>query len=269
MKSKTKLIIRDPKHSEYRFIKALLKINVDCIKILSLMVSIFFSFTLVCSVIALVSSFIIVKTGLFFVGTLVTLIGIIIINILLILMFINFTFNRKSDKKKFIYVFISGLVISGLGIGLTFIGSLGFNVVKDDEKLMKDGTIEIDMTDNLAIGPEFDYELKEADIDNVKIEYQVSKYCDVDQHNTVNIIGDYNLIYPISNCDNPMELLRGFIDKFNDKEIIDINSPIIDGSISNLTIYASKENIAKLKSNNDKYYNYKQTLEDYENRKRR
>ncbi len=261
-----KIIIRDPRHSEYHFINGLFKFIVGIIKMFALFLTLFLCLILVILFGGLVFSFTIWKTGIFFIGLLLAILSSSIINIIFILIILNFIFNRKSDKKKLIWSFIISLISLGVGVGLIIIGILNFDVIEKPSELLKTESLEYQMQDNLFFDFYKDIEYIESDIDNVKIEYKVLKSCSVEDH-----INTKNGIYLYSFCANPMKLIREIIQNFNNKKLIDFDDNLVD-----IKIYASKENIDKLKTNNENYYleqeeyndeinYYKDLLTKYEN----
>ena len=110
-----KIIIRDPKHSEYRFINALLKIIIGIIKFFLLIFSLFIIAVIIGLFCAFVVSFLLYKTGFLFIGLLVTTLSSGFIATLFLLLILNFVFNRKSNKKFMIWGFILGLIAFGIG----------------------------------------------------------------------------------------------------------------------------------------------------------
>ena len=243
-KNEDKIIIRDPKHSEYKFINGLFKGIVGFIKFFILC----FSFVLFVSLITLfclfVVSFLIVKTGLVFIGLLLALLSAGIINIILILLSLNFVFNRKNDKKKMIWSFIISLIMFGIGIGFVIVGSLNFEYIENDKSIFKTDYMEIDMKDNLIFSyryPEVEY--IESNNENIKIEYTINKYCEINHSE----LSD-KVFHMWGSCENPIKLVKEVINNFNDKKIVSINNQLQD-----VKIYTTKENIDILKKNYKDY----------------
>lgn len=262
-KNENKIIIRDPKHSEYRFINELFKIIIYIIKFFLLCFALLIAFILICLFGTFIISFLTYKTGFFFIGLLVTILSFSVITIIVLLLILNFIFNRKSDKKKIIWSFIISLIVFGIGCGLIFIGSLSFEVSEDNSKMLKMQTTEYEMQDGLFVNSYNDLEINyvEENINNLKIEYTINKLCDVEEHfNT-----DDNNIVAWGNCKNPIKITREFIKNINDKKIIPINS-----NIEKITVYANKTNIEKLKNNSKNFYKkrkqYDETINYYENK---
>ncbi len=242
-KNEDKIIIRDPKHSEYKFLNTLFKIIIGVIKFFSLCFGLFVVFVLICLFISFIASFLLYKTGFFFIGLLLAILSSSVITIVILLLILNFIFNRKNDKKKMIWSFIFSLIVFGIGCGMIFIGTLSFDVVENNKSLLKTVTKEYEMKDDLLIYPYSDYKIEyvEADNDNIKVEYSINKYCEIDDHFSQN--GD-NVITAWAYCENPIKIAREFIKNVNNKKIVSINN-----QIEKITIYTNQNNIDTLKNN--------------------
>lgn len=259
-KNENKIIIRDPKHSEYKFINGLFKGIIIITKFFTLCFSIIFFGSLICLVGAFIISFLIYKTGLFFIGLLLVIIASIIINIIIILILLNFIFNRKNDKKKIIWLFISSLIMLGIGGGLIFIGTLNFKYITNDKEILKTEYIELDMSNDLIFDPSLTIEYIEDNNSNIKIEYEINRYCSSEYTYLSN-----SIIHIWGYCDNPIKLVKEIINNFNNKKIISITN-----EISNVKIYTTKENIEILKKNYQDYIAFEEStqnmIESYDNR---
>ena len=74
-KDDNKIIIRDPKHSEYRFLNNLFKFIVGIIKFFALFFSFFEAFVLICLFVTFIASFLLYKTGFLFTGILLAILS--------------------------------------------------------------------------------------------------------------------------------------------------------------------------------------------------
>jgi len=253
-----KIIIRDPKHSEYKFITGISKLIVGIIKFFALCFSLFLFIILIGLVFGFIISFLTYKTGLFFIGLLILFISLSIINVDAILIVLNFIFNRKNDKKKIIWSIIISLISIGIGSGLIAVGLLNFNYIENDETILKTDYIEFNMNDNLFFVSYYDatdVQYIKSNIENVKVEYQINKFCNVEYYNITS-----SGIRFIPNCNNPIKLVKNAIKNFNEKKVIPINN-----QIQKITIYASENNIEKLKDNRDKHFEVIETTQDLVN----
>ena len=260
-KNEDKIIIRDPKHSEYKFINGLFKGIVGLIKFFVVCFSVILFVSLISLFCLFILSFLTIKTGLVFVGLLLAILSAAIINLVLILLSLNFVFNRKNDKKKMIWSFVISLIMIGIGSGLVLVGALDFEYIENDTDILKTEYIEIDMKDDLIFGyhyPEVEY--VESNNDNIKIEYTINEYCEINYSN----LSD-KVIHIWASCENPIKLVKEVISNFNEKKIVSINS-----QLQNIKIYTTKENIEILKKNYKEYTDIEvqtqNTINSYEKR---
>jgi len=243
-KNEEKIIIRDPKHSEYKFINGLFKVIVTIIKFFTLCFSTILFVSLIFLFVAVIISFLFFKTGILFIGLLSSILSASVINIILILLLLNFVFNRKNNKKKMIWSFIISLIMFGMGIGLVLIGTLSFDYIENDKSILKTDVLEIDMKSDLTFEHYPNIEYIESNNRNIKIEYTINKYCDIkfDDRNSN--------IYFWSSCENPIDIVKEVINKINDKKIISLTNEIND-----IKLYTTRENINILKNNYNKHNN--------------
>ena len=257
-KDNKKIIIRDPEHSEYRFINGLFKIILFIIKFFCAIFAVSTSFVLIGLFIAFVSSFLIAKTGLFFFGILLSILSAIIITIIILLLFLNFIFNRKNDKKKMIWSFIISLITLGIGIGLIINGALDFVIDFDGKSMLETKKLEFAMKEDTFINWDVNY--VEKNIKNIEVEYQINKYCELFEYSR----GE-NGIHLTTTCSNPDKAIKEVLHELNKKKIIGFNDIPVE-----VTVYASKENIKKMKKNYNEYLksaeNRNEEIEEYEER---
>ena len=240
-KNESKIIIRDPKHSEYRFFNSLFKFIIGIIKFFALCLALFISFILMILFLSLIISFLVYKTGIFFIGLMLSILALIIMSTIILLVILNFVFTRKNEKKKLIWSFILSLAILGSGLGLIFIGTLNFEILDYDNTMLKKEEIEFEMQDNIFISNNVEY--VESDINNIKLEYKINKFCKLEKYN-------HDDIHIWAECSNPIKLTNEFIKNLNNKKIIFNNNLLQD-----IVVYASKENINRLKNNKKNYFN--------------
>lgn len=247
LEKKEKVIIRDPDHASYRFISGLLKSFLILIKINAAFIFSGFCFSLIGFVVALVISFMIAKTGLFFLGIFLAVLSCIIINIIILDILFNFIISRKSKWKLLFIVFVSSLLVFGTGCGLGVIGFSEFNYSTDKSI---ETTQVIPMQDNLiihnmGIG---NIEFIESDSNDIKIVAHHSKYYDLVVENERYFDDRLLNIYMTYKEDSIMKEIRQQIKDANHKEIKSYEE-------NDISIYTSKENIEKLKQNfRDWYY---------------
>lgn len=246
-KKKEKIVIRDPEHSQSKFLSGIVRIVLWCIKFIVACFALWFIFSFICLITLLVLSFLFVKTGAIFIGTFFVLIAAIIINIIILELSYNFIVSKTSKKNRMAIIFLISLILIGLGSGLVLIGIKDFNFIEEipNDYIVED-TFEFDMTENLSINAwryswDSGVEYIESDSNKIKVvvkhvKYQRCYYNLDSIKNTINIYGtqDNSMV---------MNFIRQMIDDINNKEFKNYDY------IAETKVYASKENIEKLKQN--------------------
>lgn len=251
-----KIIIRDPKHGEYGFINGLLKFILICIKCFAGFIAIGFCFSFVSLIVALVLSFMVIKTGVTFIGIFLAILGSAAINLTILYLLYNFIVSKKNNLKLVFISFISSLILIGVGIGLFMITIKDYKVITD---YSHKETSLIEMKDNLVIHHGYLPEKVnyiEEDRNDVKVVLEDAGYAsiNIDYYDNNNFyIAD--LYYNYTDNIN-LEIMRKTINSINNKKLVDYSN-------FKVTIYASKENIKILKDNYYKWNNDCYHYEDY------
>lgn len=246
-KKKEKIIIRDPKHSGYKFISSLLKIVLFILKSFIVMTAGIFCITLITLTILIVVSLLFVKTGLTFAGTILILISSLVINVLILIILYNFIVSRKNKKEKLAIAFFTSLIVMGIGAGLICISIPNFTVVTSTEdEVYQENEITVPMEENIFFDDWYgNIKYVESDNTDIKIVYKHTPYYEL-KMNKVNYENYYcfhlNLMY-----NDLIDIIRAQIKDMNDKKIIDY-------SYYEIYIYTTKENIEILNQNRDKYF---------------
>lgn len=94
-----KIIIRDPKHSEYSFLNALLKGIILIVKFFALFIFFFIAIALVLEVFGLCISIYHISVHNLFIGTSIAITGGVVITAIILTLFYSFIFNRKISIK--------------------------------------------------------------------------------------------------------------------------------------------------------------------------
>ena len=201
-KKKNKIIIRDPKHSTYGFFDFLASVAVFIIKGILAFISILGIFSFIFLVFSLTYSAIKILSGTFYVGTSITILGAVLVNYICLKVIITFIFNQKQKFKLSFIIFTVGLVLFGMGFGISFNSYLSFSEREESDREYTTYTEELSMKDNMIL----DFmERDNAEIiidetrDNIKIEisYDTDGYINLRSHRSYYDSDNY---YNISSC---------------------------------------------------------------------
>ena len=244
-RKKEKVIIRDPKDSKNGFISLLAKGILYMVKFFVLLFGISFSASLVGFVVAFVLSFAIAKSGLVFIGILLLLLGCIFINLVILNLIYNFLRSIKSKTKVMMFVFISSLILFGVGVGLTCLGILDFEYINENNNPNYIETTEIiKMRDDYYIEHMYNVEFIESSNSDLKI-----VFVHPDFHKVECVIEDNNIWFNDYDVDG-IKIINRIIDDFNDRKIMEYG-------YFKVKVYTNKENINKLKQNRyNQYHRY-------------
>ena len=239
-----KIIIRDPRHSEYRFINGLVKSIIFFIKIISLGIFAFLSLVLLFIIVLLTCSFLIVHNTLMFTGIFTTLIGFTLLDIILLIIIYHFITNTKRNDKFTIISSISSIIISGIGIGLFTMSLSNLNIVEDytNQNFVTD-TFTYPMNNDYIFRDYYyrdNFNYIEKDIPNIEVEVIHSKFYESKILNN-DPVDNYHFIH-LTYKNDDHNLYKAIIKDIN-------NNKYIDYSNFKVNIYASKENISILKNN--------------------
>lgn len=239
-----KIIIENKNSTDDHFFDLLTNIIIGIIKIMGLGIAGFFSCTLVCIIVGLICSFLIVKSGLFFGGIFLLSLALGIINGLAVVLLLNFIFNRESNFKVMINVFIGSIIFLGLGGGLTLVSLVGFSDTSLSDNYLKKESIEVAMQNNLYLitYDKDNISYQELDIDNIKIEYKINEACKVEEK-----VRSNGNLYLRTSCDNKNIIIKELINSLNNNEIYNFSNNI--HTIKDITVYGKKENLDIIRNN--------------------
>lgn len=235
----------------------MLKCLLFIVKVFALLIAICFCISLICFVISFVISFLIMKTGLFFLGIVLALIACIIVNVIIVLTLFNFILNKKTDLKVLLFIFIGSIILLGIGIGIGAIGFTNFDFIDDINNTLfyKEDSFVVPMKDDLVIYDlyygYYNVEYLVDDRSDIKIAYKHTDFFEISYN-----IEDNYLYLDIVDNNNYLKNIRQGIKDINDKKIIDYSN-------FKVYIYASEENINKLKMNRTNYFDELQNSNEY------
>lgn len=248
-KEKETIIIRDPKHSSFSFITLLGKIirilgKVFC-GCLLIPVLLFFILVITASIVV----FYHVIYGNIFICLSLICIGLIVISYLMVRLLVGILFNSKFKLKRMFIIFISSLVLVGVGSGLTIISFTGYRSVNNYDDVKKTVTVEeIEIKDNSSFyAPGRVEYVIDNSLDKAKVEITA---IDGVSYRTHFYNEQYYLFYQVYITDVDYSKLYEFV--MNDLKNKIIRSYNSDGDLIKVKVYLSEENYKKL----DNYYNY-------------
>jgi len=241
-----KIIIRDPKHSGYKFISSLVKCLLFILKFIYGCIGILFCISLVMFAIALILSFMLIETGILFIGLLLVLISCITINIVVLIFVYNFIVSRKNKYNQMAVIVIISLVVIGIGLGCMTMEMLKFDMVdSSDSNYFMSLEREFDMSNDLFFDTHVNYiQYVESDNENVKVVYTYPSIYNLE----FTKVSDGYFITNSSSEYNELEKIKKMISSFNDKKIVDYSD-------FEITIYTTNQNIDILQSNLHENYN--------------
>ena len=246
-----KIIIREAKHSYRGFMSVMIKTLLKLFKCFVILIALCFCMTLIGLFDALTLVFLFRKAGLVFIGSLLLIISIIIINLDILAILYNFIVSKKNNKNVLVISFVLSLMIIGISTGVCMIGIKDFNYksVLDSDKY-EVTKYEYNTNDVFFLYPD-DEDYIESDIDNIIVEVKHSKNSLVYKYEYED--GQVEL-YVNYNDFHVFKLINDIIDDINNKELIYYDN-------FEIKIYASKENIEKLKQNRNSYFENNQYSE--------
>lgn len=240
-KRKEKIIIRDPAHSESKFLSGITKIIMFGVKLAVGFFAFWFIIGLIALTVALVCSFVFIKTGMLFVGALICILAGIAADLVIIEIAYNIIVSKKCKKTRMALQFISAVIACGIGIGFILIGMSGFNYsTKGDNSNIVETKLYVDYEEGLSVDSYYKITFVEEDRDNIKLVADHSKYFYMDTSKTTS---NTLYIYGALKENEEFNMIRDSIDSINRKEI-----PAYEG-IYEVRVYASKDVIEKLQEN--------------------
>lgn len=267
-KRKERIIIRDSRHSTVHFFEVLGKIVMFFLKGCALFASFFFGFSFVFLFFMFGMSAWYSLNGMIFIGLLVSALGALVINYLILEMLYNFIINHQQHFKRTFIMGMVSLALLGIGFSVSFVSYVGFEKVKTNDK---DNVINtqtrkiIHVTDDDKIV----FECNKSHYCS-KIEYEVNedlqniimvdiKHNDKYNYELVNLSGygnDGNLmmyygVYPYNDNYDFFEAYDMIMDDLKNKVIKDYSYY----PSAALKVYSSSKNIEKLKNNYEAFKN--------------
>lgn len=242
-RQKEKIIIRDPKHSTFRFFDLLAKIIIFFIKMFTAVIGILFVLAFILFVCLMVISLCHVPYGFLFLFLTIAFIGCILICYFFIHFIYNFMFNRASQFKLLFVILMIGISLIGVGGGLTANTLMNYEYVDVDELEYSIKEEYIDIKENTMLIYEennlnfvIDNTLKQAKVEMKQfenMEYSI-------EHHTIGNEEKEEYYYLYYFYPNRYKVYKQILDDVKSKKIrnYDSSPPI--------TIYLSQKDYNKL-----------------------
>ena len=145
-----KIILRDEK--PFEFLGVLSKIVIIVIKFIVFWLLLGVVFVTVSLVIITVISMAYITTNIIFLWIFLLSLAISVVSIQIIILLINFIFNKKINLLLHVIIFISCIVLSGISIAMITMSVKNFELIDDNSVFnIKEKEITIDYKDNLVI----------------------------------------------------------------------------------------------------------------------
>ena len=253
-KKKDKIVIRDPKHSEYKFITGLGKILLWFIKFMACLILGCFAVTMIGLVMCLPISFLFFKNSILFVGLILAVLGGILLNSVILEIIYSFIVSKKWNKTRIFVVSLGSILLFGIGLGMACVSATEFDIVKKEYDVV-DNKYSFTMSDDLTLNDwgYYDSEIEyiEKDIKNIEV---VVKHSDM-YYSNVWKNGQVLELYIYSDDSKIFKYLRSIIDDINHKKIASYDKQV------DIYVYGNKANLDKLKKNSKTYDSTIKSLE--------
>lgn len=237
-----RIIIRDPDHRPFAFLSVISKAILSIIKFFALCIGVCFVFTLIILVIGMIIDIYLILKNSFFIGIMLGLLGLIIVNIQILYLIYSFVWNNKVSAKTMFIIFLASVLVSSTGAGLSIIKMKDFKIV---DNFYKTTTKEFnyEYNDDLAFNnwKEIEYVYDEK-VDNVKV--LVEYYEDFNEVESIKHTDCITFVFE-EKINNYSKVINSVLDGLENNEIRTFDT----WQNSHVTIKANKKTIDKLIAN--------------------
>ena len=225
------------------------KLGICFLKFIAIIIAIPFIISLLFVAILLAFSISLIFQKVFYLGVILSILGVLSLNIIILEILFNFIFNIKKPSKKTFISLISGVVVLGIGLGITSLDIANFKYIDkapDNISQVVD-TKEYPMQDNLLIlnARQISYIEDNSLNDNIKIE--ISYYKDFSNYE-LNVSDGVVTIHKQPKASG-QTIFNLIIADLRKKQIHNYN----DLCLSEIKVITSKSNIEKLLANQEEY----------------
>lgn len=238
------------KKNKNPFLDTFITIVIYFIKTIIFLCAIPFVFTLIGLAVVFIISILIISKGIVSIGLILTLLSLMLLNIFGLQIVYYFIFNRKVNVKGTFVIFISSIILLGVGAGTFTYELSGYNYINEmpPNATLTTTTFNYEMADDLIIHPIYGNEQYEYIIDenlnNVVVE--VTHY---NNYNEIKTVNHNNYIYFEFTSVVPTRVIKDVLKDIGNKKIYNYN----EYSDIKIKIYANKENVKTLKDNYNKH----------------
>ena len=176
----------------------------------------------------------------------------ILINLIILYSIYNFIMSRNSKKGRAAIVFLSSLVVLGIGIAFIVFGVSKINYIDNIEN-EEYYTLEYEtlvMSEDLIFESHWysGVEYIPSENEDIKIEIRHSNYVDWDLVKVEESTNRYVIQSRLKDDISEMDMYRVVLNDIKDLKIVDYG-------IGKVKVYTTEENIDKLRANFQNYYN--------------
>lgn len=251
-KKEYRVVIRDPKDSSLNIVRKIGKLFSFLLKCFCFLLLIPVMICFVLSIILFVFSIFFIFDGLLFNGITIFIVG-LIISLYLVLEFIyNLLFNREHMVNRIFILFMIGLSLMGVGMGLSMVALSNFTYEIDSVKNIN--THNILMSDDLVLNfmaYGMDNVVIDNNLDDIKLEITSYGDSEVYLYNYNDYVNKLSYtVYDISCEYNEIEMYKNIFNNLKERKIINYNS------IYDVKMYISEDNLIKLRKNANEYNGY-------------
>ena len=256
-----KIVIRDKE--PLAFLNILAKIAIWFIKSIAIMFGLFLGFILLLGVIGLVISISLSLYTKIFIGFDIGILGLLICTILLLAIIIHFVIGTKINIKLTAILFISSIIVTGIGAGISITAIKDINYIADTSDILEITPHEKKITykDNLIIMDvvprTYEYIINDSLEENEIIVQNNfdARFSKISNHETtINGMPVYR--FYLSDTSNIKTKYSIIINDLKNNIIRDYDTNLYNDDIK---IIATRQTIEKLISNFSKIYVYNQT----------
>ena len=165
--SQSKIKNKEERDKPFEFLSALAKIVIFFIKFIAFFLLLGFVCASIGLIVVTVLDIAFIPVHIIFLWGLFLLVGLSVIFVQIVILLVSFIFNKKMKILPHVVVFIIGLIVIGISIGLIALTASKFDIIRDNNNLkLETQSIELKYKDNLVIDSAIGF-------DNYKYKYVI------------------------------------------------------------------------------------------------